>query len=119
MTHPRLIPLRFENGLWQGHLEAETKPDVEVHYLGEPLPELTLTEAQDGWALAVPVPTAALSEGVHCFVIVDVATTQKLGNFTVIAGEPAADDLRAEVELLRAELEMLKRAFRQICRGDD
>ena len=32
-----------------------------------------------------------------------------------IAGEAVSDDLRAEVELLRAELDMLKRAFRRHC----
>ena len=38
-----------------------------------------------------------------------------LGSFTLIAGEALGDDLRAEVSLLRAELDMLKRAFRRHC----
>ena len=33
----------------------------------------------------------------------------------MITGEPLGDDIRAEVELLRAELDMLKRAFRRHC----
>ncbi|WP_420583757.1 hypothetical protein [Ruegeria sp.] len=113
MTHPILTPTRFENGLWHGHLQAEAEPQVEVSYLGEALPDVTLAPVAGGWELTVPVPAAALSDGVHCFVILDATTSTKLGDFTVIAGSPIADDLRADVELLRAELDMLKRAFRR------
>ncbi len=118
MTQPSLTPSSFENGIWQGHLEADTQPQIEARYLGETLSGVEVSPADGGWTITVPVPVAALSEGVHSFVIIDTANTQKLGGFTIIAGEPAADDLRAEVELLRAELEMLKRAFRRICRDD-
>ena len=115
MAHPILTPIRFENGVWHGHLQADRAPEIEVLYLGEPLDNVELSQAEAGWALRVSVPTVALSEGVHSFVIVDKTTTGKLADFSVIAGAPAADDLRAEVDLLRAELDMLKRAFRRIC----
>jgi hypothetical protein len=113
MTLPTLTPIRFENGLWQGYLQADTEPKVDVRYLGETLDDISVSPSEGGWDLTVPVPVAALSDGVHCFVIVDAPTSEKLGDFTIIAGTPAADDLRAEVELLRAELDMLKRAFRR------
>ncbi|WP_120631321.1 hypothetical protein [Ruegeria sp. EL01] len=119
MTHPTLTLIQFENGIWQGHVQAASKPDVEVRYLGAALDGVELSLAEGGWHLSVPVPITALSEGVHSFVIEDTKTTHKLGDFTVIAGSPAADDLRAEVELLRAELDMLKRAFRRICSDGD
>jgi len=45
----------------------------------------------------------------------DGKTGGKLGSFTVIAGEALGDDIRAEMDLLRAELDMLKRAFRRHC----
>ena len=32
-----------------------------------------------------------------------------------LAGEALAHDIRAEIDLLRAELDMLKRAFRRHC----
>ena len=38
-----------------------------------------------------------------------------LDTITFIAGEALADDIRAEIDLLRAELDMLKRAFRRHC----
>jgi hypothetical protein len=37
------------------------------------------------------------------------------GAFAIVTGEPLDDDIRAELDLLRAELEMLKRAFRRHC----
>lgn len=113
MTQPTLTPIRFENGLWQGHLQAESEPTVKVQYLGAALTDVRVAPAEDGWLISIPVPVAALSDGVHSFVIVDAASTDKLGDFTIIAGAPATDDLRAEVGLLRAELDMLKRAFRR------
>lgn len=113
MTETILTPTRFENAIWEGHLTGDSPPQVEALYLGEPLPDVELTPDAAGWVLTVPVPMAALSEGVHCIVIRDQMTGRKLGDFTIIAGSPAADDLRAEVALLRAELDMLKRAFRR------
>lgn len=118
MTQTKLTFIRFENGIWQGHIQASNTPNPEVSYQGETLSDVDLSPAEDGWDLRIQVPVAALSEGVHTFVVADATTTEKLGSFTVIAGEPAADDLRAEIDLLRAELDMLKRAFRRICRDD-
>ncbi len=119
MTEPQLTRTRFENGIWQGHLRAQTQPDIQVLYRGEDVDGVTLSDVEDGWTVTIPVPVAALSDGVHSFVISERSTARKLGDFTVIGGEPAADDLRAEVELLRAELDLLKRAFRRICRDPD
>lgn len=118
MTQSTLTPILFENGIWKGRLEAASKPEIEVQYQGETLDGVVLEPDEDGWMLTVPVPVTALSEGVHSFVVVDVSNTRKLADFTVMSGTPAADDLRAEVELLRAELDMLKRAFRRICHDD-
>lgn len=113
LTQATLTPIRFENAVWEGHIAADRQPQVVVRYLGEPLPDVELAASGDGWALRVPVPDAVLSEGVHTVVIWDEETQLKLGDFTVIAGSPAGDDLRSELELLRAELDMLKRAFRR------
>lgn len=114
MTNSILTCTRFEEGVWQGHLETEAEPRIEVRYLGDPLEGVSVTQSDKGWDLSIQVPIAALSEGVHSFVIVDTDTTHKLGDFTIIAGSPAADDIRSEVDLLRAELDMLKRAFRRV-----
>ena len=86
-------------------------------YLDEPVKEAELVESPEPgvWDLRVPIPKDAIADGVQTFVIVDMSDGTKLGDFTLIAGEAAAEDLRSEVELLRAELDMLKRAFRRHC----
>lgn len=113
MSQTTLTPTLFENAIWEGHVTADTEPRIEAHYLGEVLNGVELTPNGDGWTLRIPVPVTALSDGVHTVVIRDVNADQKLGDFAIIAGVPATDDLRAEVALLRAELDMLKRAVRR------
>ncbi|KUJ76440.1 hypothetical protein AVO45_11625 [Ruegeria marisrubri] len=115
MGQHKLTGIRFDNGIWEGHLSGSGWPDIEVRYLDQPVEGVAVAEADNGWTLQVPVPLRAISEGVHTFLIYDAASNTRLGDFTVIAGAPAADDLRAEVALLRAELDMLKRAFRRHC----
>ncbi len=45
----------------------------------------------------------------------DTQTDETLDSFAIVAGEPLDDALHAEVILLRAELDMRKRAFRRHC----
>ncbi|WP_282119419.1 hypothetical protein [Ruegeria atlantica] len=113
MTQPTLTPTLFENGIWRGYLQADTEPHVEVRYMGQALEGVFMTATDGGWELSVPVPSTAIADGVHCFVIADANTLQKIGEFTIIAGASAADDLRTEIALLRGELDLLKRAFRR------
>ena len=68
-----------------------------------------------GCVLRVPVPKSAISDGVKTFLVIDSKAGEKIGSFALIAGEALGDDIRAEVDLLRAELDMLKRAFRRHC----
>ncbi|WP_170755750.1 hypothetical protein [Ruegeria lacuscaerulensis] len=113
MKQLSLTPLFLENGIWQAHLTADEEPCVKVRYRDQEIVDTELTEMDDGWRLTVPVPNSALSDGVHTFLVVDEATSEKLGDFSIIAGSPVENDLRVEVELLRAELDMLKQAFRR------
>ena len=81
MTHTNLTFIRFENGIWQSHIQAGQEPAVEVQYQGETLEEVTLTPAENGWDLSIHVPSSALSEGVHSFVITDGVHCRKTGRF--------------------------------------
>jgi hypothetical protein len=84
----------------------------------QPLDGVTIVAVPDregDWLVRVPIPLEALSEGVQTFLIRNRATGEKLQHFTVITGVAMEDDMRAEVDLLRAELDMLKRAFRRHC----
>ncbi|OBY25405.1 hypothetical protein [Leisingera sp. JC1] len=121
MSSLTLTKIRFRNGIWEGKISnapvTGARPDITVMFQDQPVRDVVLTEGQkDGdWLVAVPVPPEAVADGVQTFVIFDAADSTRLGDFTLIAGEAVADDLRAEVELLRAELDMLKRAFRRHC----
>ncbi|MDC0660027.1 hypothetical protein N6L27_18650 [Leisingera sp. SS27] len=121
MSHLTLTKIRFRNGIWEGKISnapaTGARPEITVMFQDQPVRDVVLTEGQkDGdWLVAVPVPPEAVADGVQTFVIFDAAGSTRLGDFTLIAGEAVADDLRAEVELLRAELDMLKRAFRRHC----
>ncbi|MEO1732233.1 MAG: hypothetical protein AAFR45_01185 [Pseudomonadota bacterium] len=121
MSDLTVTKLRMRNGIWEGMVTggsaANANPAIRVTYLDEPHEGVELTAGkEDGtWLLRIPVPASAVSEGVHTFLIRDAASDEKLADFTLIAGEVATDDLRGELELLRAELDMLKRAFRRHC----
>jgi len=126
MSDLTLTKFRMRNGFWEGRItgpeNTDARPDVLVTYLDQPVEDVPVEDVEleqsDGagvWNLTIPVPTHAVADGVQTFLIIDAASDTKLGDFTLIAGEAIADDLRAEVELLRAELDMLKRAFRRHC----
>ena len=119
MTEAKLINTRIRAGIWEGLLIGHSNPpQIEVMHLEMPLKDVRVTAdtAQPGqWAVQVPIPLQALSDGVQTFVIRDASTGAKLAHFTVIAGAALEDDIRSELDLLRAELDLLKRAFRRHC----
>jgi hypothetical protein len=100
---------RLSEGVWEARVEGAQA--VTVTHQGRTLPDVTLA----GGVLRVPLPPETLSDGVQTYVVSDTGTGEVLGSFALVAGEPLAQDVRAELELLRAELDMLKRAFRRHC----
>lgn len=119
MGEPRLIKTGLREGIWEGELTGiDGEPLLEVRHMEVALSGLTVTQIADrpgNWAVRVPVPVDLLSDGVQTFLIFDAVTGTKLGHFTIITGVAMEDDMRAEMDLLRAELDMLKRAFRRHC----
>ena len=115
----QMVPMAMRQGVWEGRiLQNDTGvPQVEVLFQENPVEaaKLTATDDPTTWALTVPIPSDAISDGVQTFLIVDKLAKEKIGHFTLLAGEALGDDVRAEVDLLRAELDMLKRAFRRHC----
>lgn len=119
MTEAALIGTRIKAGIWEGILTGQKHaPQLEVLHLEKPLTGVQVTkiaERPGDWAVRVTIPADALNDGVQTFFIRDVGNGSKLAHFTVIAGTALDDDVRAEVDLLRAELDLLKRAFRRHC----
>ncbi|WP_420011375.1 hypothetical protein [Tateyamaria sp.] len=119
MSTLTLTPIKMRYGIWQGliHQTGTGVPQIKVTHQNTDISNVQLTEneAEGHWLLQVPIPPDAIADGVQVFVITDAVDDEKIGQFTIIAGETLGDDIRAEVELLRAELDMLKRAFRRHC----
>lgn len=118
MAQPRIINTEIRNCQWHGTLidAGDTAPQITVTHLGATLDGITCTHDSDHavWHIAAPIPANLISEGVQSFLIHD--GDRQLGQFAVMAGDVLADDLQAEVALLRSELDLLKSAFRRHCR---
>jgi hypothetical protein len=119
MSDAKLVKTRLRAGVWEGVLSGVSgQPLLEVMHLEAPVAGTSVVEIAERpgtFAVRVPVPVEALSEGVQTFLIRDAVSGNKLGHFTIITGVAMEDDIRAEMDLLRAELDMLKRAFRRHC----
>jgi len=121
MSDLTLTKTRLFEGIWEGVLKSSevtsVKPRVDVTYLGEPVQDVSvdLSDETGLWRLRFPIPRESISDGVQTVVITDHASDKRLDTVSFIAGEALAGDLRAEIDLLRAELDMLKRAFRRHC----
>lgn len=119
MAEAKLVKTRLRSGIWEGVLSGVSgQPLLEVTHLEAQVPGTSVTEIAEqpgNWAVRVPIPVEVLSEGVQSFLIHDAVSGEKLGHFTIITGVVMEDDIRAEIDLLRAELDMLKRAFRRHC----
>jgi hypothetical protein len=112
----RLVPTRLLAGVWEGVLEGPgPRPRLKALHQGRELPGLTVTEGPDGAVVRLPIPAEAVADGIQTLVIADEATGEALAAVAIVAGEALAHDLRAEIDLLRTELDMLKRAFRRHC----
>ncbi len=121
MSNFTLTKTRLFEGVWEGVLllkaEGNGPPSLEVTHLDKPVSGVQTTEDREAghWIVRVPIPVDVICDGVQVFLINDVATGETLESFTLLAGEALGDDFRAEMELLREELDMLKRAFRRHC----
>ncbi len=104
-------------GVWQGSVigHFDGPPSLRVTHLNAELPGVEVKQSDHGWIVRVPIPAALISDGIQSFVIADAKTGETLDSFAILAGEALSEDIRAEMDLLRAELDMLKRAFRRHC----
>ncbi|WP_460272719.1 hypothetical protein [Celeribacter sp. ULVN23_4] len=122
MDELTLVKTRLQAGIWEGELHVpETVlelPEIEVTYLDQPVPGHTISEDPERagvWFFRFAVPAEMIGDGVQTFVFTVRGTGQVLNSLTLMAGDVLAEDIRAEMDLLRQELDMLKRAFRRHC----
>lgn len=117
VTEVTLTRMRLAEGVWEGLLQAQANvaPKLLLRHRDELVGEPETVQAETGgWLVRFRLPVERLSDGVQTFVIEHAETGDALAHETVLAGE-WDDDMRAEVSLLRAELDLLKRAFRRHC----
>ncbi|MFQ6553634.1 hypothetical protein AAD018_014950 [Aestuariibius insulae] len=111
----KLVPVGLTAGIWEARLMASKAPEVTVTCRGDAIEAVDVTEEGKGiWRLRVPVPPESLSDGVQSYVVSN-GSGETLGHFEILAGAELNGDLRAEIALLRAELDLLKGAFRRHC----
>lgn len=103
---------RISSGVWEAVVISSEMPAVQALHGGRAVEGVTVAPLGDGrHAVRVPIPAWAVNEGVQMILV--QANAQRLAVITLVAGEPLDEDLRAEVTLLRAELDLLKRAFQR------
>lgn len=106
---------RIAGGVWEGTLSgAAATPVIEALHAGRGIDGVEvkpLPGKAAAYVVRVPIPAWALNDGVQTFVLQSGGET--LAQFTLIAGQPLDEDIRAEMSLLRAELDLLKRAFQR------
>lgn len=114
----KIINAELRAGVWTGELVGGKPDGIWVIHEGRKLEGVTF-QAQpdrDSTLIRVPVPAELISDGVQTFVVQN-PDGRTLTSFAILAGEVLAHDLRAEIDLLRAELDMLKSAFRKHVSG--
>lgn len=120
MSELTLTKTRLFEGVWEGVLThagtQNLQPRIEATHLERALDGVEVTELDAAsWLIRVPIPADVITDGVQTFLIRETARDETLGSFALMSGDALAYDIRAEVTLLREELDMLKRAFRRHC----
>lgn len=112
----QLIKTRMTEGFWHAEvLEPSGQPEISARFDNSEIENIEVTQGeQKNWVIKVPVPAAMLSDGAHT-AIVSLGDGSELARFSIIAGDPVPEDLRGEISMLRAELDLLKKAFRRHC----
>ncbi len=119
MAELTLTKTRFSGGTWEGIISGagSEAPTIVVTHLTQAIDGVTVEQgASDGeYTLTIQIASSMISDGVQTFIITDADSDTRIGSFEILAGDALADDIRAEMNLLREELDMLKRAFRRHC----
>lgn len=125
--------LQFENhgvnaGTWSGMLTAAEAPSrVALVHRGEILSIGQLSPAggedEGTWQVSVDLPASILSDGVHSLLLIadggqdedpPMSDAVQLDSLNLMAGAPLEHELLAEIHMMRAELDLLKREFRRL-----
>lgn len=111
-----LVQVRLQAGRYEGLLTAPKCDGVEAVHNGKVIAAADVVQdvsQADRFRVGVDLPVSVLSDGVQVVALRSVQSGHVLGRITLMAGDALDEDIRAELALVRDELEMLKRAFRR------
>lgn len=111
----------LRGGQYQGILAsrgngATTPPELLAEHDGAEVGTLTVSpieDAENQHMVTLHLPVTLLAEGVQTVVIRDRSSGDTMDSIAIVTGIEPPEDIRVEVDLMRAELELLKRAFRR------
>lgn len=117
--------LGLKSGIWQGVLRRDTPPGrLLLVHMGARVGDARATAQDDGsWRIAAAIPPQKLSDGVQTFLLLEdqgegaeppQAGAWHLSSLSIVAGELVEEDMRAEMNLLRSELDLLKKELRRL-----
>jgi len=118
MEDQTLTRVRLQGGRYEGLYSGPGAPDVEALHEGRVIARAEVAEeaTQPGrWRVALDLPATVIGEGVQVIMLRASPSATVLDRITLMAGAPLDEDIRADLALLRDEVEMLKRAFRRHC----
>lgn len=118
MQSETLTRVRLQGGRYEGVLTAEEETGLEAVHEGRVVAAAALEPDSDrpgGWRVAVDLPAEVIADGVQVIALRSTVSGAVLDRVTVMSGAPLDEDIRAEMALLRDELELLKQAFRRHC----
>lgn len=119
MSDLTLTKIAFEGGQWTGVLtgvpSGQDVPSLQALLRGEEIAKATVAKNAGNYDVCIELPATVLGDGVQSVLIVPMGETTPLATIRLVAGAPLEQDLQAEIEDLRAELDLLKSAFRRHC----
>lgn len=118
MQDETLTRVRLRGGRYEGLFSGAPDTGIEAVHEGRAIAvaQVAPDDAAPGrMRVTLDLPAEVIGEGVQVIALRATGSGQVLDRITLMAGTPLDEDIRAEVALLRDELEMLKRAFRRHC----
>lgn len=113
MTDLTLTTLGFHAGIWNGRITGPVPNEIEVLCADETLEGVEIApDGKNAALISVPILSDHLNEGINTFLVVNKETKSEIGGFGIAIAYCGDDNIRAEVQLLRAELNLLKKALR-------
>lgn len=116
-----LVPVRILGGVWEGRLSGPggtAPPEIAVWWRGEEVARAEIgPEVQGVFPVRFEIPVKIVADGTQTL-LVGQPGKAPLCKASFCFGDVLEDDLSAEVSSLRAELDLLKKAFRRHCVED-